>query len=202
MPIVGLPIVTFPPLSRSLLKLYKSCKFADPLLTISTSLVHVTCAPVTCTTVYMLLMSYCSSAFHCNAHLVLCSSSVSMRVGVCKPFQLVMRRQRWHLREPLSIEATFIWSLSAGYALTRNTLCAKVYRYSESLAKSNGKKWSQIWNFLLKIVYNCHGEKSFFTDFVSKKQNWCSLFINKSKEARSKQHFQTQPMSFTRHAPA
>ena len=112
------------PLSRSLLKLYKSCKFADPLLTISTSLVHVTCAPVTCTTVYMLLMSYCSSAFHCNAHLVLCSSSVSMRVGVCKPFQLVMRRQRWHLREPLSIEATFIWSLSAGYALTRNTLCA------------------------------------------------------------------------------
>ena len=123
MPIVGLPIVTFPPLSRSLLKLYKSCKFADPLLTISTSLVHVTCAPVTCATVYMLLMSYCSSAFHCNAHLVLCSSSVSMRVGVCKPFQLVMRRQRWHLREPLSIEATFIWSLSAGYALTRNTLC-------------------------------------------------------------------------------
>ena len=75
------------------LKLYKSCKFADPLLTISTSLVHVTRAPVTCATVYMLLMSYCSSEFHCNAHLVLCSSSVSMRVGLCKPFQLGMRRQ-------------------------------------------------------------------------------------------------------------
>ena len=53
------------------------------------------------------------------------------------------------------------------FAPTSRSPMSKLYRYSESLAKSNGKKWSQVWNFLLKIVYNCQGEKSFLRIFSS-----------------------------------
>ena len=60
---------------------------------------------------------------------------------------------------------TFEVPFNGLFAPTSRSPMSKLYRYSESLTKSNGKKWSQIWNFLLEIVYNCHGKKKFFMDF-------------------------------------
>ena len=43
---------------------------------------------------------------------------------------------------------------------------SKLFRFSESLGKSNGKKWSQIWKLLLIKGVESPQQKKNFTDFL------------------------------------
>ena len=49
----------------------------------------------------------------------------------------------------------FLTPLNNLFAPTSQSLMSKLFKYKESLGKSNRKKFSQIWNFLLKIVFIC-----------------------------------------------
>ena len=49
-----------------------------------------------------------------------------------------------------SVCHTLFTLLKGLFAPTSQSLMSKLFRYSESLGKSNGKKWSQSWTFLLK----------------------------------------------------
>ena len=53
------------------------------------------------------------------------------------------------------------------FSPTSRSPMSKLFRYTESLAKSNGKKWFQIYTFLLKNCVKLPRRKKFFTDFFS-----------------------------------
>ena len=48
------------------------------------------------------------------------------------------------------------------FALIYQSQMSTIFRDSESLGKSNGKKWSHIWNFSLKVVLKSPRQKRFF----------------------------------------
>ena len=50
----------------------------------------------------------------------------------------------------------FLTPLNSLFVPTSQSPISKHFRYSESLGKSNGKKWSQIVKLLLIKVVNCH----------------------------------------------
>ena len=52
------------------------------------------------------------------------------------------------------------------FAHTSRCQMSKIFRYLESLGKSNGKKWSQIWTFFLKNCVKITRKKSFLRIFV------------------------------------
>ena len=52
------------------------------------------------------------------------------------------------------------------FAHTSWSPMSKIFRYLESLGKSNGKKWSQIWTFFLKNCVKMTWKKSFLRIFV------------------------------------
>ena len=51
------------------------------------------------------------------------------------------------------------------FAATSRSPMSKLFRYSESLGKSNGKKWFKIWKILIKNGRKLPRQNKFFTDF-------------------------------------
>ena len=49
------------------------------------------------------------------------------------------------------------------FAPTSRIWMSNIFRDSESLGKSNGKKWSQIWTFLFENCRKSPGKKKFFS---------------------------------------
>ena len=61
---------------------------------------------------------------------------------------------------------TFEVPFNGLFAPSSRSRMSNIFRDSESLGKSNGKKWSQMWTFFfLKIVLNLRAKKSFFLHF-------------------------------------
>ena len=70
--------------------------------------------------------------------------------------------------EDLSRPEIWIYWLSLFNGLfspTFNSQTSQLFRYSESLGKSNGKKWFQIWTLLLKNGVKSPRRKNLFTFF-------------------------------------
>ena len=61
--------------------------------------------------------------------------------------------------------SVFLTPLNNLFAPTSRSPMSKLFRVSESLGKSNGKKWSQIWKLLLIKGVKSPRKKKFFTDF-------------------------------------
>ena len=62
---------------------------------------------------------------------------------------------------------TFEVSFNGLFAPTSRGWMSNIFRDSESLRKSNGKKWSQIWTFLFGIgLKSPRKKKFFFADFA------------------------------------
>ena len=60
---------------------------------------------------------------------------------------------------------TFQVPFNGLFAPTSQSRMSNIYRDSESLGKSNGKKWSQIWTFLFENCIKSPHKKSFFLHF-------------------------------------
>ena len=61
--------------------------------------------------------------------------------------------------------SVFLTPFNNLFAPTSRSPMSKLFRVSESLGKSNGKKWSQIWKLLLIKGVKSPRKKKFFTDF-------------------------------------
>ena len=57
---------------------------------------------------------------------------------------------------------TFELPFNGLFAPTSQSRMSNIFRDSESLGKSNGKKWSQIWTFLFKNCLKSPRKKKFF----------------------------------------
>ena len=53
------------------------------------------------------------------------------------------------------------------FAPTSQSRMSNIFRDSESLRKSNGKKWSQIWTFLFENCLKSPAKKKFFSSLFS-----------------------------------
>ena len=53
------------------------------------------------------------------------------------------------------------------FAPTSRSRMSNIFRDSESLGKSNGKKWSQIWTFLFENCLKLPRKKKFFSSLFS-----------------------------------
>ena len=60
---------------------------------------------------------------------------------------------------------TFEVPFTGLFAPTSRSRMSNILRDSESLGKSNGKKWSQIWTFLFENCLKSPRKKSFFLHF-------------------------------------
>ena len=81
---------------------------------------------------------------------------------------------------------TFEVPLHSLFALTSQSWMSKISIYSESLVKSNGKKWSQIWKLLLIKGVKLPQQKKFFTDFFYLVNPFKRLFAPTSEGPMSK----------------
>ena len=68
----------------------------------------------------------------------------------------------------LSVCSLLRYRLTVLFAPTSQSRMSNIFRDSESLGKSNGKKWSQIWNFFFENCLKSPQKKSiiFFTFFT------------------------------------
>ena len=72
---------------------------------------------------------------------------------------------------------TFEVPFNGHFALTFRSRMSNIFRDLESLGKSNGKKWSQIWTFLFEnCLKSAHKKKFFFLDSFTFEVSFNSLF--------------------------
>ena len=71
-----------------------------------------------------------------------------------------------HLGPSLGVVGFFSSSFNGLFAPTSRSRMSNIFRDSESLGKSNGKKWSQIWTFLFENCLKSPRKKSFFSFFT------------------------------------
>ena len=62
---------------------------------------------------------------------------------------------------------TFEVPFNGLFAPTSRSRMSNIFRVSESLEKSNGKKWSQIWTFLFEKCLKSPRKKKFFSSLFS-----------------------------------
>ena len=63
------------------------------------------------------------------------------------------------------------------FAPTSRSWLSNIFRDSESLGKSNGKKWSQIWTFLTENCLKLPRKKSFFSSLFSLLRYRLTVFL-------------------------
>ena len=70
------------------------------------------------------------------------------------------------------------WSfLTVLFAPTSRSRMSNIFRDSESLGKSNGKKWSQIWTFLFENCLKAPCKKKFFSSLFSLLRYRLTVFL-------------------------
>ena len=72
---------------------------------------------------------------------------------------------------------TFEVPFNSLFAPTSQSRMSNIFRDSESLGKSNGKKWSQIWTFFFGNCLKSPRKKKFFSSFFFGLL-WFSVFFN------------------------
>ena len=72
---------------------------------------------------------------------------------------------------------TFEVPFNGLFAPTSRSRMSNIFRDSESLGKSNGKKWSQVWTFLFKNWQKSPRKKSFFSSLFSLLRYRLTVFL-------------------------
>ena len=84
-------------------------------------------------------------------------------------------RENFALLSRIFLVSMFLTLFNGLCAPTSQRQMSKLFRFSEFLGKSNGKKWSQIWKLLLKKDVKLPQQKSFFLPILF---CICSLYLN------------------------
>ena len=76
-----------------------------------------------------------------------------------------LRKKSFFLLHFFPVFFGFLVFFNGLFAPISRSLMSNIFRDSESLGKSNGKKWSQIWTFLFENCLKSPRKKSFFLHF-------------------------------------